>query len=188
MLTACQLPSDHLGLGNLGPREGKAPAQAHQLKEQSEARNPGSVTPAHQGAAGQQSGEGSQCTHLLQRKALLAAHKSGWTLLILFTGLADWASPYKSSRVIYGEALEGLKARLTWVPGEGQISAARARSARTPHPPREGWKRGPLLYHPHPMSHSTFLFKSAPLLAGFWPSVKVPKTKLLVLLGPVSIK
>ena len=123
---ACQLPSEHLGLGDLGPREGKAPAQAHQqqVKEQSEARNAGGVSPAHRGAAGQRSGEGSQCTHLLQRKALLAAHKSSWTLLILFTGLADWASPYKSSRVIYREALEGLKARLTLVPREGQISAA----------------------------------------------------------------
>ena len=126
MLIACQLPSEHLGLGDLGPREGKAPAQAHQqqVKEQSEARNAGGVSPAHRGAAGQRSGEGSQCTHLLQRKALLAAHKSSWTLLILFTGLADWASPYKSSRVIYREALEGLKARLTLVPREGQISAA----------------------------------------------------------------
>lgn len=57
-------------------------------------------------------------------KALLAAHKSSWTLLILFTGLADWASLYKSSRVIYREALEGPRALLTWAPGEGQISAA----------------------------------------------------------------
>lgn len=34
----------------------------------------------------------------------LAAHKSDWTPLVLFTGLADWASPYKSPRVIYREA------------------------------------------------------------------------------------
>lgn len=60
---------------------------------------------------------------------MLAAHKSGWALLILFTRLVDWVSPYKSPRVIYREALEISKSGLTQAPREGQIRAARAHSA-----------------------------------------------------------
>lgn len=103
LLTECQLPSGHLGRWDLEPGEGKGPAQHHDNSNWRSRVGPGTqvartlpIRPAVRRRV-------TACASPTVKDPL-AAHKSDWTPLVLFTRLADWASPYQSPRVIYWEA------------------------------------------------------------------------------------